>query len=54
MAGGTLRMSNFIILSMRYIKLAQKIKKVQIFSFLTCKGEAVGVVQIFANGGKGA
>jgi hypothetical protein len=46
--GGTLRMSNFKILSMRYIKLAQKTKGAKI-SFIAW-GEAVGVVQIFANG----
>jgi hypothetical protein len=46
--GGTIGISNFKILSMRYIKLAQKTTEAK--SFLACKGEAAGVVQIFATG----
>jgi hypothetical protein len=40
--GGTLRMSKFKILSMRYIKLAQKTTGAKI-SALALKGKAVGV-----------
>jgi hypothetical protein len=34
-------------------QVGQKYFESQNFSFLACKGEAVGVVQIFANGGGG-
>jgi hypothetical protein len=48
--GGTLRMSNFKILSMWYIKLAQKTTGAKISVFWLVRGRAVGVVQIFGNG----
>jgi hypothetical protein len=47
--GGTLRISNFKILSIEDIKLVQKIRGAN-FSFLAFKGEAAGEAKIHANG----
>jgi hypothetical protein len=46
--GGTLRISNFKILSKEDIKLAQKIWKPS--ALAAFRGEAVGVAKIYANG----
>jgi hypothetical protein len=46
--GGTLRISNFKILSIEDIKLPDP--RSQNFSFLAIKGEVVGVAKIYANG----
>jgi hypothetical protein len=52
--GGTLRISNFKILSIEDIKLAQNIRGAK-FSLPALKEEAVGVAKIYANGnGNGA